>query len=109
MRGGTIEHIYMRDVTVGEVSEAILAIDFTYEEGNSGRYPPIVRDVELRRVTSRKSKYALFLKGYGNAPIHDVRLIDCTLDGVQSPDVTENVDGLALTNVRVNGDLRRQP
>jgi hypothetical protein len=97
----------MRDVTVGEVSEAILAIDFTYEEGNSGRYPPIVRDIELRKVTSRKSKYSLFLKGYGNAPIRDVRLIDCTFDGVQSPDVIDHVEGLSSTGVRVNGELRR--
>jgi polygalacturonase len=109
VRGGVVEHVYMRDVTVGEVSDAILSIDFSYEEGDTGKFPPVVRDIELRRVSSRRSKHALLLKGYASAPIRDVRLIDCTLDGVQSPDVVEHVENLVFTNVRVNGQARNGP
>ena len=36
MRGGVVRDIYMRDVTVGQVANAVLSIDFTYEEGAKG-------------------------------------------------------------------------
>jgi polygalacturonase len=105
VRGGFIEHIRMRNVTVGQVADAVLHIDLSYEEGNAGKYPPVVRDIEMRNVTSRKSKYALYLRGYASAPIRDVRLEACTFDNVARPDVIENVEGLRLTAVKVNGSL----
>ena len=70
VRGGIVEGIYMRDVTVGQVAEAVLTIDFYYEEGDTGPYPPVVRDVEVRNVTSRKSKHGVLLKGYPKAADH---------------------------------------
>jgi polygalacturonase len=57
-RGGLIERVYMRDVTVGQVKEAVVSIDFNYEEGDNGDFPPVVRDIEVRNVTSSKSQYA---------------------------------------------------
>jgi len=103
MRGGVLEHIYMRDVEVGQVADAVLQVDFLYEEGAKGNFPPVVRDVELRRVTSRKSNYGLYLRGYEKGTIEDVRVIDCTFDGVAKPDVVEHVTGLVRQNVTVNG------
>jgi polygalacturonase len=35
MRGGLLENIYVRDITVGQVSTAAITIDFYYEEGES--------------------------------------------------------------------------
>src|SRR5205085_3273649 len=49
MRGGLLRDIYMRDVTVGEVADSVLSIDFTYEEGAKGPFTPVARDVELLR------------------------------------------------------------
>jgi polygalacturonase len=108
VRGGVIEHVYMRDVTVGEVAEAVVTADFYYEEGDTGRFPPALRDVEIRRVTSRQSRYGLLLRGYARAPITDVRLVDCTFDGVREGDRIEGVRDLQFTNVRVNGVLRHE-
>jgi polygalacturonase len=105
VRGGTIEGIYMRDVTIGQVAEAVVTIDFFYEEGDAGTFPPVVRDVNVQNVTSRKSEYALLLRGYEHAPITNVRISDCRFDGVAKPDVVEHVKGLELSNVSVNGKL----
>ena len=82
VRGGVIEHVYMRDVTVGQVAEAVVTADFFYEEGDSGKFPPTLRDVELRNVTSQKSQHGLRLRGYAHSPITDVRIVDCVFDGV---------------------------
>jgi polygalacturonase len=46
VRGGVIERVYMRDVTIGQVREAVVAIDFNYEEGDAGQFTPVVRDIE---------------------------------------------------------------
>jgi polygalacturonase len=108
VRGGLVEHIYMRDVTVGEVAEAIVNADFFYEEGDAGAFTPVLRDVEVRNVRSRKSRNALRLRGYARSPVTDVRVIDCTFDGVAEPDVLEGVREVVFTNVRVNGAIRNE-
>lgn len=105
-RGGVIERVAMRDVTVGQVAEAVVAADFFYEEGRNGGYQPVLRDVDVRNVTSKKSKYAFLLKGFAESPISNIRVSDCRFDGVESPDVIEGVKDLVLSNVLVNGQKR---
>jgi hypothetical protein len=85
------------------VKEAVLHVDFTYEEGAKGRFMPVVRDIEMRRVTSRKSKYALYLRGFENAPIMDVRLVDCEFANVAKDNLIENVKGLTFAHTSING------
>jgi polygalacturonase len=103
VRGGVIENVYLRNIRVGQVADAIVQVDFFYEEGDSGKFPPVVRNLELRNVTSKKSKYVLYLRGYPNAPIEDIRLEDCVFEEVAQPDVIEHVKGLARRRVRVKG------
>lgn len=103
MRGGVLEHIYMRDVTVGQVADSILSIDFSYEEGAKGDFKPVARDVEVRNVTSRKSTYGVYLRGFSNAPIENIRVIDCKFADVAKGNVTENVNGLTFERTTING------
>lgn len=109
LRGGVLEHIYMRDCTVGEVTEGVLSVDLYYEEGQNGPYVPVVRDVELRNVTSRKSQYGLYMRAYPKSEISDIRVIDCRFDGVAKGNVTEGVQRLSLQNLRLNGQLVNTP
>jgi polygalacturonase len=102
-RGGVLEHIYMRDVTVGTVADSILSIDFNYEEGAKGKWTPVARDINVTRVSSRKSKYGLYLRGFANAPITDVKLTDCQFNNVSNGNVLENVHGLQTVGVTMNG------
>ena len=104
-RGGVIERVAMRDVTIGQVAEAIVTADFYYEEGDTGAFTPVLRDLDVTRVTSQKSKYAFLLKGYERSPIANIRVADCTFDAVANPDIVQNVRNLTFTNVRVNGKL----
>ncbi|HEX2455999.1 MAG TPA: glycoside hydrolase family 28 protein [Vicinamibacterales bacterium] len=108
VRGGFVEHVYMRNVAVGQVAEAVLTVDLFYEEGDTGKFPPTIRDIEVRDVTSKKSEYVLLLRGYAHTPLTDIRVLDCTFDNVAKPDVTEAVKGLRLSNVRVNGQVRTE-
>jgi polygalacturonase len=105
VRGGFIENVYIKNITIGQVKQAVLAIDFNYPDIEKGEYKPVVRNINLENVTSRKSKNALFLQGFEDAPITDVTLKDCTLDNVKETDVISNVKNLVMKNVKINGKL----
>jgi polygalacturonase len=103
MRGGTIEHVYMRNVKAGPVAGPAIEVDFFYEEGQKGPYTPVVSDVEVDNLTCKKSQTAWTLRGFANAPIRDVRLKNCTFENAARPSVAENVEGLVVDGVTVNG------
>ena len=105
MRGGLLENIYARNIDVGQVTTAGFSIDFFYEEGEAGKFLPIVRNVGVRNLKTRKAQYALYLRGFKHAPIEGVRIMDCDFEGVSKPDVIENVTGFSLYNVKENGKL----
>jgi len=105
LRGGRLENFYFRKIEVGQVSDAVLTIDFNYEEGEKGPFTPVVRNVVVSNLLSGKSPRALDLQGFKQAPIYNVRLEDCTFDNVASGNIVKNVQGLELRNVRINGKL----
>jgi len=105
VRGGIIENIYMRSITIGQVAEAVLRIDFNYGEGDTGKFTPTVRNINMENVTSKKSRYALQINAYERSPATDIYLKDCTFDGVERPNVLKGVRNLTLENVRINGDV----
>ncbi len=103
MRGGILEHVYMRNVTVGEVKDAVLSVDLHYEEGQTGPYLPVVRNVELRNVTSRKSNYAVYMRAYPRSEISDISIIGSRFEGVARGNVAEGVKDLEFHEVLING------
>lgn len=105
MRGGLLENIFIRNIDVGEVAMAGVSIDFYYEEGEAGKFTPVTRNVDVRGLKTQKAQYALYLRGFKNAPIEGIRLGDCDFKGVAKPNVVENVKDISLRNVRVNGKL----
>ena len=108
MRGGVIERVYMRDIQVGQVAESIVNADFTYEEGERGPFTPVLRDVDVRGVTSRKSKMVFYLRGFEKSPIRNITVTDCRFDDVAGADVVQHVENLVLSNVSVNGVVKNE-
>jgi polygalacturonase len=102
-RGGKIENIFMRNCKVGQVAGAVLDVDLFYEEGEGGEFTPLVRNIVLENVTCGKSKYAVSLKGYPSAPVRDIRLAHCTFDHVEEANILQNVTGLKVSDVSING------
>ena len=97
----------MRDVTVGQVAEAVVTVDFFYEEGDAGTFPPVVRDVEVRNVTSRRRAGTRCCC----AATPTTRSATCASSTARStastkPDVLEGVKDLVLTNMKIKGQLR---
>jgi polygalacturonase len=105
IRGGVIEHIYMRNVKGGEVAGAAIDVDFYYEEGTKGPFTPVVRDVEVVNLGVKKCASAWSLRGFKNAPITNIRLKNCVFENAAKAAVSENVEGMTLNNVTVNGKV----
>jgi polygalacturonase len=107
-RGGSYENVYFTNITVGQVAEAVIEVDFFYpeyanREGRGGPFQPLVKNVVVEHVTSQTSKRAVYLRGYENAPVSGVRIAHCSFNNVTQDDVIENVKGLELDDVKRNG------
>lgn len=103
-RGGLIENIYMRDVTVGEVRQAVFLVNFYYAEGDAGEHTPVVRNVFIDNVTSEKSAYAIWIKGYERSPVSNIEISNCHFNGVEKGNLLSNVDNMKLKNVYINDE-----
>ncbi len=102
VRGGVLENIFVRNIAIGEVSEAILKIDFYYEEGDAGKYTPSVSNIVLENITSNKCSYALWIKAYERSQIKKLVIRDSKFDNVENDNVLVSVDKLLLDNVIIN-------
>jgi len=104
VRGGTIENIFMRNVKVGEVSEAVIKIDFFYEEGDAGKFTPVVRNINVENVISEKSQFAIWIKAYDYSPVQNFQIKNCEFKNVKNKNVIENVEDFNFTEVSINGE-----
>lgn len=107
LRGGTVENIFMRNVTIGEVSDAVIRVNFLYGEGDVGNHTPIVRNIFVENITSKKSRYVLRLDGYERSPVTNLSLRNCRFDGVRDGNLLNHYEQLTLSNVYINGELQQ--
>lgn len=116
-RGGIIENVYVRNVTVGRCREAVLRINLNYDPKEIAErgHNPIVRNVNLQNVTCQESQYAIVLNGLDDeCLIYDVNIKDCDWTGVKGGKRANLCDSLVWTegryrdihieNVNVNGN-----
>jgi polygalacturonase len=108
IRGGIIEDLFVRNIKVGEVSEAVLKIDYYYEEGDKGAFTPEIRNIQLENVESQKSPYAIWIKAYDRSPVRNLVLKNCRFADVTYQNVLENVDGPKFFGVLFSGEGFKQ-
>ena len=111
-RGGIIENINMRNITVGVCKESVLKINLDYEHNEicCRGYYPIVRNVYMENVTSEKSQYGVQIIGLDeDTYVYDILVKDCKFNGVKdgnfSSGKTRNVK---FDRLFINGSLALQ-
>jgi polygalacturonase len=102
VRGGLIEHLRYRDITVGQVKDAIV-INFYYEEGDAGSFDPTVRDIEISSLVCEQADRVFQVRGFERAPIRDFRMHNLEFRNAGETGIIEHVEGLDLSEVRING------
>lgn len=105
VRGGTIENFFARRITVGQVAEAVVKVDFYYEEGDAGTHTPVMRNLWVEDLTAQKGQFAFWIKGYERSKISGLHFTRCRFDGMAKPNVLEHVADVHFDDVTVNGAI----
>ena len=109
-RGGLIQNINMRKITVGQCKEAVVKINLDYEskEACYRGFEPIVRNVNVEDVTCKKSNYGVLIIGRDAVEnVYDINIKNCKFDGVQKQPVkiTGKTKNIKFENLYINGSL----
>lgn len=106
-RGGIIENVFVRNVTVGQCREAVLRINLQYEnrEKCDRSFPPIVRNVHLKNVTCEKSKLGVLIIGLDdNEHVYNVSVEDCRFNNVdKGGNEIKGAKEVTFKNLYING------
>ncbi len=92
VRGGVVESIFARNLTVGTVRDAALQIDFLYEEGAKGEHKPVVRNLVIENMVVASAVRVLDVKGFPGSEISGVRFHNSTFKGIAKADAVEQAD-----------------
>ncbi len=104
IRGGNVENIFVRNIEVGEVREAIVKINLNYDPKEFGPkiYMPKIKNIYVSKIKSKKSKYAFYLEGLENSKIENVFIEDSEFEGVESGSIIKNVVNFKPKQVLIN-------
>lgn len=106
-RGGIIENIYVRNIEVGECQEAVLKINLKYEPKEVCRreFPPVVRNVFMEEVNSKRSQYGLFIEGLDESiNVENINVKNCNFEGVERGNRISGARDVKLVNLSINGE-----
>jgi len=99
VRGGVLENVFVRNVRVGTVAEAVLTIDLNYEEGAKGDHIPIVRNIQIESVTATAAPRVMYVVAFPGAIIDGIRFQNCTFTNVESAEVLAVPGSVEFRNV----------
>ncbi|MCW0484381.1 glycoside hydrolase family 28 protein [Gaoshiqia sediminis] len=110
-RGGVTDGLYVRNIKVGQVKDAVIRINCSYDpKEGQGNYPPMVRNVYVSNITAdmtgkTPAKYGLRLEGIaGENAVENIFISDCDFKGVENISLIRDVKNLNLNNVFINNE-----
>ncbi|MEO2064853.1 MAG: glycoside hydrolase family 28 protein [Christiangramia sp.] len=106
LRGGFVENVYVKDVEVGQVKEAVLRVNTYYgiygkQEGN---FIPKISNIQLENISVENGgKYGLLIKGRESEPVSNIVLKNVTIKNTETPLELENCEPVQFINTTING------
>jgi polygalacturonase len=104
-RGGFVENVYMRNVKIGQVADAVFKVNFLYGKVSEGDFIPWLRNVNLENVTSNKSKYGISIDAHRDSPATDITIKNCTFKNASKGNRFNNVKNVVFENVKINDEI----
>jgi len=105
-RGGTIENIRVRNVTVDRAKGAFIRFETNYKGHRGNHYPPVFRNFVLENIICNKAEnYAIFAEGVEDSRLQDVLLKNITVKQAREPLYLRFADRFKMVNVHINGKL----
>jgi len=100
MRGGVIENVFLRNIKPGRVTDAVLKIDFYYEEGDTGGFVRLSGISMFGMSDSKKSRFGIWIRAFSRSPAENIHIENCVFENVAEANVIENVKNMSLKNVQ---------
>ncbi len=105
-RGGTLENFFLRNITVGTVAEAIVTVDFLYEEGANGPHKPSLRHVQLEHITAKATPRIFYIASFAGATVDGIKLSHCSFAGLDATELIEHAGRIELDDVTATPKVR---
>lgn len=105
-RGGEIENVLVRNVAIGRALEAVITVDFLYEEGAKGPHKPALRNLQLDHVTAHSTPRLFYIVGFDGAVIDGIRLAHCSFTGVEAAELIEHAGHIEFDDVTLSPKVK---
>ncbi|MBT2258997.1 glycoside hydrolase family 28 protein [Priestia megaterium] len=102
VRGGTVEDIHFSNNTVKSVGSEVIQIDMYYEEGDTGNFTPVVRNINIENLQSNGGKYGLWIRAYERSPVTNLTIRHSNFQHVATPLLMENVKDPVFEELCIN-------
>lgn len=77
---------------------------------NPGKYIPTIRNIWVENLdVSNAGEFGVHIRAYKESPVENLKLINCTINGVKKEADIDNVKNIEFENVRMNGQIFKLP
>ncbi|MFC4096069.1 glycoside hydrolase family 28 protein [Euzebyella saccharophila] len=107
LRGGFVENVYVKNIQVGQVKEAVLKINTYYGiyDKQEGEHIPSIKNIYLEDVeVENGGEYGILIQGREENPVKNVSLKNVHIKGAKTPMLVENSEPIQFKNVTINGE-----
>ncbi len=105
-RGGIVDGVYVRNIQVGKVKEAVLHITMNYSvypNQRDGNFIPKIKNIYMENITVKNGgKYAIFADGIERSPIENITFKNVRIEKVEKNFLLKNVTNLHLIDTYIN-------
>lgn len=106
LRGGFVENVFVKNIQVGQVKEAVLKINTYYGTyaNQEGSFIPSIKNIHLENVTVENGgKFGILIKGRPENLVKNVTLTNVHIKGAETDLSVENSEPIIFNNVTING------
>lgn len=107
LRGGFVENIFVKNIKVGQVKEAVLKINTYYGiyDNQEGVHIPTIQNIHLENImVENGGKYGILVQGREERLVKNVTLKNVEIKGAENPILIENSEPIKFENVIINGE-----
>lgn len=103
-RGGFIENIRVRNVTVQRAIQKFIAFVTNYHGYRGNHYPPVFNNFTIENVTCKEADdYAIFAEGVKDSKLENIVLKNVTVEKAKIPSHIKFTENFKAINVIING------
>jgi hypothetical protein len=74
-----------------------------YEEGDTGDFTPVVRNINIENLQSNGGKYGVWIRSYERSPVTNLTIRHSNFQHVATPLLMENVKNPVFEEFCING------